>query len=155
MSLPRIIYTLLIMIAAYATFYLYGTNKVTTIQVTPDLELPALSGQNVDNTNYAESGIRSYRVTSRYLDHYAKSGDTIFEFPVLFIYREGELEEWQVTAERGVLDKDQVLTLYSNVVAKNLLPDASFDTMTAEKLFIQLDTRNFWADTPEIGRAHV
>lgn len=147
MTLSRIIYAILLMITVYSAYYLYGTSRITAIQVTPDLELPALSGQFVDNTSFTEKGVRSYRVTSQYLDHYAKSGDTVFEYPVLYIYRDGETQEWEVTADRGVLTKDQVLTLYDNVLAKNLLPDASFDTMATQKLFIKLDNRDFWADT--------
>mgnify|MGYP001356955800 FL=1 len=148
MSLSRIIYAILLMIAAYSAYYLYGAGQVTAIQVTPDLELPALSGQNVDNTNYTESGVRNYRVVAQYLDHYAESGNTVFDYPVLFVYREGETKEWEITADRGILNKEQVLTLYDNVLAKNLLPDASFDTMATKKLFIKLDNRDFWADTP-------
>ena len=39
-----------------------------------------------------------------------------------------------------------VLTLYDNVLAKNLLPDSGFDTMSTDVLGIQLDNRDFWAD---------
>ncbi|MGR5452368.1 LPS export ABC transporter periplasmic protein LptC, partial [Vibrio sp. PNB22_3_1] len=44
------------------------------------------------------------------------------------------------------LDEDHVLVLYDKVIAKNLLPTSSFDTMATEKLNIQLDKRDFWAD---------
>ncbi len=30
--------------------------------------------------------------------------------------------EWQVTADRAIMDENQVVTFYDNVVAKNLLP---------------------------------
>jgi len=148
MSISRVFYTILLLVAAYSAYYLFGARNVEVIQVSPNLELPALSGQNVDNANYDDYGVRSYRITSAYLDHYAVSGNTNFEYPVLHIYKDGKNEEWQVTADRGVLDKNNILTLYDNVLAKNLLPNASFGTMTTDKLSIHLDNRDFWADNP-------
>jgi lipopolysaccharide export system protein LptC len=148
MSLSRVIYMILIVVAAFCTYYLFGAKNVQVVQVSPNLELPALSGRNIDNTNHDDDGIRSYRITSEYLDHYAVSGNTNFEYPVLYIYKDGEVQEWEVTADRGILDKDHILTLYDNVLAKNLLPESSFDTMATDKLSIHLDNRDFWADNP-------
>ncbi len=148
MSISRVLYTMVFIVAAYSAYYLFGARNVEVVQVIPDIEVPALSGRNVDNTNYNDSGTRSYRITSNYLDHYAVSGDTRFEYPVLYIYKDGEIQEWEITADRGILDKDHVLTLYDNVLAKNLLPDAGFDTMATDRLSIHLDNRDFWADNP-------
>lgn len=148
MNISRVFYILLLLVASYSAYYLFGVRNVQVVQVSPNLELPALSGRNVDNANYDDYGVRSYRIISSYLDHYAVSGNTNFEYPILYIYKEGSTEEWEVTADRGILDKNHVLTLYDNVLAKNLLPDASFDTMATDKLSIHLDNRDFWADTP-------
>ncbi|WP_375751485.1 LPS export ABC transporter periplasmic protein LptC [Vibrio sp. HN007] len=150
MNFARIIYSLLIIVSAYSAYYLYLGRQELNLQVTPDLELPTLSGKNVDNTSYNQSGIRSYRVTAKNLDHYAKSGDTVFEYPVLFVFKEGKVEEWEINADRGVLDKKHVLRLYGNVLAKNLLPNASFDTMATDEMLIHLDNRDFWADNPVV-----
>lgn len=143
MKFTRIIYTMLVMIAGYSLYYLYGVKDVNVIQISPNLELPVLSGQNVDNVNYDELGTKSYRITASFLDHYAQSGDTKFEYPVLYVYKEGSTLEWQITADRGIVDKNHILTLFDNVLAKNLLPDAGFSTMATKKLQIQLDNRDF------------
>jgi len=45
-----------------------------------------------------------------------------------------------------VLTKDHVLTLQSNILGKNLLPDSGFDTLSTDIIHIQLDNRDFWAD---------
>lgn len=147
MSFTRIIYIILMLIAGYSVYYLYSGQNGDLTQVPPSSELPTLSGQNVDNITYNEQGVRSYRVVSESLQHYAKSGDTVFELPALSVYRNGKAEEWRITAEHGVLDKDQVLTLSGSVSAENLLPEASFDTMATETLLIDLTNRNFWADS--------
>lgn len=146
MSLSRIGYILLLFIASWSTYYLLSGGEEFDIQVEPNTELPMFTGKNLVNTSYSEQGIRSYVITSDKLNHYAKSGDTIFDNPILKVYKEGTTQEWEVTAERGVLDQDHVLTLYTDVQAKNLLPDSGFDTMSTNTLSIQLDNRDFWAD---------
>ncbi|PWI33512.1 LPS export ABC transporter periplasmic protein LptC [Vibrio albus] len=147
MSFKRIIYLILMIVAGYSVYYLYNGQSEELVQVPSSSELPALSGHDIENITYNEDGIRSYRVVSKLLEHYAKSGDTVFEFPALSVYRDGQTEEWRITADHGVLDKNQILTLYGNVLAENLLPEASFDTMATEKLLIHLTNRNFWADS--------
>ncbi|PJC85898.1 LPS export ABC transporter periplasmic protein LptC [Vibrio sp. HA2012] len=146
MSLSRIIYALLLLIAAYSTYYLYNGRDQDTQQVAPSSELPTLSGQDVDNITYDEDGVRNYRIASAFLDHYASSGNTVFTSPVLSVYREGHTEEWRIIAEQGILTQEQILTLQGNILAKNLLPEASFDTMATDKLVIHLKNRDFWAD---------
>ncbi|MCW8333145.1 LPS export ABC transporter periplasmic protein LptC [Vibrio sp. SCSIO 43135] len=146
MSLSRIIYTLLFFVACWSAYYLFDKEQTFDIQVTPDQELPMFSGTNMENVSYAEDGIRSYIITSTHLDHFAKSGDTEFDFPVLKIYKEGVIQEWEITADRAILSEEQVLTLYDNVLAKNLLSDSGFDTMSTDEMSIKLDNRDFWAD---------
>ena len=146
MSLSRIGYLLLAFIISWSTYYLIERSDGYDIQVEPNTELPMFSGENLTNTSFNEQGIRSYVITSVRLDHFATSGDTIFDHPVLKVYKEGTTQEWEVTAEQGTLDKEHVLTLRTNVLAKNLLPESGFDTMSTEILSIQLDNRDFWAD---------
>jgi lipopolysaccharide export system protein LptC len=50
-------------------------------------------------------------------------------------------------ARRAVLDEDQTLTLYDNVIVKNLLPEASFDNMTMDKLVVELTSRDFHSES--------
>jgi lipopolysaccharide export system protein LptC len=148
MSLPRFAYLLLLIIAGYSCYYLYANKDPEVTQVAPDAELAAFSAKGVDHTTYNLKGIRSYLVTATDLDHYSKSGNTIFQQPVLHIFRDGSHEEWEITAEQGILDEEHVFTLYGNVLAKNKLPDAGFDTMSTDKLLIHLEDRDFWANNP-------
>ncbi|MDE1515083.1 MULTISPECIES: LPS export ABC transporter periplasmic protein LptC [Vibrio] len=148
MTLPRIVYVLLLFIATWSLYYLLEQNQASKIQVAPNLELPMFSGKNLENISYSEQGIRSYVITSTNLDHYAKSGNTLFKAPILKVYQQGTLQEWEITARRGILSKDQVLTLYDDVVANNLLPDSGFDALTTSEMSIQLKSRDFWADKP-------
>ncbi|MGF1721536.1 LPS export ABC transporter periplasmic protein LptC [Vibrio kyushuensis] len=146
MSLSRIIYLLLFFVITWSTYYLYDKEQEFDIQVAPDQELPMFTGRDIENVSYTESGIRSYIITSVYLENFAESGDTWFDLPVLKIYKEGTEQEWEITADRALLDSDQILTLYDNVIANNLLAESGFDTMSTEELSIKLTNRDFWAD---------
>ncbi|MEH0741841.1 LPS export ABC transporter periplasmic protein LptC [Vibrio cholerae] len=146
MTLTRIGYLLLLLVVAISAYTLINKQQSYDIQVDPDTELPMFSGQGLENTSYNEQGIRSYVITSIHLDHFAQSGDTVFQSPVLKVYRDGTVQEWEVTAKRGVLTKDHVLTLYEDVLTTNLLPDSGFDTLSTDTMSIQLDNRDFWAD---------
>lgn len=146
MSFTRLIYLLLVIVIAWCAYYLVTPKDADTIQVAPNTELPMFSGTGLENITYGEDGVRSYIIRSDNLDHYAKSGATIFNNPTLMVYREGSVVEWKVTATRAVLDKDQTLTLYDKVLMQNLLPEASFDTMATDKLVIDLTNRDFKAD---------
>ena len=136
----------MVFVVAWCGYYLLTPKGNEDIQVAPNLELPMFSGTGLENITYGEDGVRSYIIRSTNLDHYAKSGDTIFNNPTLMVYREGSVIEWKVTATRAVLDEDQVLTLYDKVLMQNLLPGASFDTMATDKLVINLTNRDFKAD---------
>ncbi|WP_038173610.1 LPS export ABC transporter periplasmic protein LptC [Vibrio pacinii] len=146
MSLSRIGYLILAFIICWSAYYLFEQQQSYDIQVEPDTELPMFSGEGLINTSYNESGVRSYVITSVKLDHYAKSGDTIFANPVLKVFKQGSIQEWEITAVRGVLTQDHILTLYDDVLANNLLPDSGFDTLSTDIMNIQLDSRDFWAN---------
>ncbi|QIA62371.1 LPS export ABC transporter periplasmic protein LptC [Vibrio astriarenae] len=146
MTLSRAAHILLVMIIFFCGYYLLQEEEGYDIQVSPDEELPLFSGKNMSNTAYTQDGVRNYEITSTHLEYYAKSGDTVFESPVLRIYKDGQVLEWEISARRAKLNEDHVLVLYDKVIAKNLLPTSSFDTMATEKLNIQLDARDFWAD---------
>ncbi|ENF8749616.1 LPS export ABC transporter periplasmic protein LptC [Vibrio fluvialis] len=148
MSFSRILYAILFFVASWSAYYLLDKEQSTAIQVAPNLELPMFSGKNLDNITYDQQGIKSYVITSRHLDHYAKGGNTIFEYPVLKVYQQGVTQEWEITAKRGILTKEHVLTLYDDVLVKNLFEDSGFDTLTTSRMSIQLDNRDFWADNP-------
>lgn len=147
MSLSRILYTILIFVASWSAYYLLDKEKSADIQVAPNLELPMFSGNTVENISYDSQGVRNYVITSVHFEYFAKSGNTIFDSPVLKVFQEGTRQEWEITAKRGILTKEHVLTLYDNVLAENLLEDSGFDTMKSARLSIQLDNKDFWTET--------
>ncbi|MCL9780877.1 LPS export ABC transporter periplasmic protein LptC [Vibrio sp. S4M6] len=148
MKLSRIIYTLLVFVALWSAYYLFDREQASNEQVAPNAELPMFTGDNIVNDSYNSNGVLSYIISSKHLEYYSNSGDTYFDHPILKIYRDGTVQEWQVTADKGILDKNHVLKLKQNVLAKNLLPKSAFDTFSTTELNIQVIKRDFWTDTP-------
>jgi len=144
-SLTRIIQLIFGGVILGATYYLIN-QKNPVKQIEPDTQLPVFSGSKLTNTSYNEQGIRSFVITSELLEHFAESGETHFQQPVLKLYRDGYTLEWQIFAKRAVLSKDNQLMLSQEVRAQNLLPDSGFDTMATDALSIQLDSRDFWSE---------
>lgn len=147
MSLSRILYGVLVLICLACGYYLWTHEDDTVITVNPSVEMPAFNGRNLKNVAYTDNGMRSYSISSSYLSHFAKSGETIFDYPVLRIFANGSIQEWEISANRAVLNKDEELVLQGNIIARNLLPDSGFDTLSTEQMSIQLDNRDFWTDT--------
>lgn len=146
MTISRGFYILLLFIASWSVYYLMDKDVKSESQVTPNMELPLFSGQQLHNISYNENGLRSYIITSKSLDHYAQSGDTVFNNPVLQIFKQGTELEWEIKAKKGTLTKEQVLTLNDDVLATNLLEDAGFKLLSTAQMNIQLDNRDFWTD---------
>ncbi len=92
MNLSRIGYIVAVLVVCVSGYYLLEKGQEYDIQVEPNKELPMFSGVDLVNTSFNEDGIRSYVITSVELDHYALSGDTIFDSPVLKVYREAQLK---------------------------------------------------------------
>lgn len=150
MSLSRILYSLLAIVIAASAYYLYSKDDKSVIQIEPDIELPAFSGTNLHNISYSDTGIRSYSITSAHLEHFSKRGETVFQQPIVRIFANGEVQEWEISSDIAVLNKEEVLTLHDNVVARNLLPESGFDTLSTQEMSIKLENRDFWADNKVI-----
>ncbi|EJB8415213.1 LPS export ABC transporter periplasmic protein LptC [Vibrio vulnificus] len=146
MSFSRLIYLLLFFVVSWSCYYLYGQREAQSVQVAPNLELPIFSGESLNNISYNSDGIRSHQISSSHLDHYAKSGDTVFENPSLLIYRDGDTIEWKITARRAILSENNVLALSDHVRMQNLLLGANFEALETEKLTVNLSSRDFHTD---------
>ncbi|KEY90874.1 lipopolysaccharide export system protein lptC [Candidatus Photodesmus blepharus] len=145
MSLSRIVYVLLLFVIFCSAYYLLDKQKTFDIQIAPNQELPMFSSKRMENILYTENGIRSYIITSAHLNHFAE-GNTEFKFPVLDIYKKGQIQEWRVTANKATLSKNHILTLYDNVLVENLLNTSDVNIISTEKLSMELDNQNFWTN---------
>lgn len=146
MSLSKLIYLLLIFVASWSAYYLYEQSATDSEQILPSAEAPMFTGTNLYNTSYDINGLRNYKIHSTSLEHYAQTGKTVFHQPKLIVYREGNVDEWIITSDTGVLNKDYELTLNGHVVARNTLEGSSFDKLTTEMMLLNLKTKDFSSD---------
>lgn len=143
MTLQRLLCALLIVICAWFGYYLLEDRFKGDVQVEPDAEKPLFTGSIVTNTAFNESGMRSYQIDSDYLEHFSVSGDTDFDKPVLWVYRDGDNTEWRISSNTATLDKDQVLQMTGNVRIFNLLPESIMKVMQTDTLRLDLITKDF------------
>ncbi|EPE37242.1 lipopolysaccharide export system protein lptC [Candidatus Photodesmus katoptron] len=146
MNLSHIVYIILILSASYSIYYLFEKKEEKINRyITSNKQIPMFRSKNMENIFYTEEGIRSHIITSKHLKYFPKSGETEFEFPVLKIYKNGQIQEWEISSDKALLYENRILTLYDNVLAKNLLVQSVFDVMSTKELNIELNNKNFWS----------
>ncbi len=143
MTLKRLSIGLLLLICGWSGHYLYTEYTKSNQQITPDQQVPVFTGLNISNNNYNENGVRNYQIDATSLERFAKTGKTHFIRPNLFVFKNGAIKEWEIISDTGVLDKNHTLYLTGNVIVKNLLPGASFNTMTTKSIIIKLSNKDF------------
>ncbi|OCH25188.1 LPS export ABC transporter periplasmic protein LptC [Aliivibrio sp. 1S128] len=146
MTLKHFCMAILLVISSWSGYYLYYEYSQNEQQITPDQQVPVFTGKNVSNNNYAENGVRNYQINAKALARFSQTGETNFTTPHLFVFKDGEIKEWEIISDLGVLDKKHILYLNGNVIVKNLLPDAAFETMTTDSLTIDLSTKDFMTE---------
>ncbi|RYU69134.1 LPS export ABC transporter periplasmic protein LptC [Aliivibrio finisterrensis] len=143
MTLKHFFMAILLMVSSWSGYYLYYEYAQNNQQIAPDQQVPVFTGRDISNNNYDESGVRNYQIDAKALERFAKTGETNFTTPHLFVFKDGALKEWEIISDIGVLNKKHELNLSGNVIVKNLLPGAAFDTMTTDSITIELSTKDF------------
>lgn len=146
MTLKHLFITILLLISSWSAYYLYYESVKSDVQVNPDQKVPVFTGQDISNNNYNESGVRNYQINAKALARFAKTGETSFTAPHLFVFEHGETKEWEIRSDFGVLNNKHELYLTGNVTIKNLLPEAAFNTMKTDSINIKLTTKDFMTE---------
>ncbi|RXJ71922.1 LPS export ABC transporter periplasmic protein LptC [Veronia nyctiphanis] len=145
MTLQRFATLVLLVICSGLGYYLYNTHiAYQPQQVEPNAEKPLFAGEKVKSTSYDASGIRSYSIQSSSLEYYSKLGETHFNEPVLWTYKDGADEEWRISANFAVLKDKTLLEMTGRVRIFNLLPDAKIKVVSTESLTLDLAKQDFW-----------
>lgn len=148
MILKRFCLLLLIGLCSYLGYYLFSQYYwKKDIQIAPNLEKPLFTAENVSSSSYSNEGIRSYKLNSIHLEYYEKLDETHFNEPILWTYKNGIAQEWQVSSNFAVLKGDNILNMIGQVKILNLLPDAQIKTVNTERLTLNLTTQDFWSET--------
>ncbi len=143
MILKRLFYALLIVICAWAGYYLLQQHWKSNEQVSLNTEQPMFVGSHVSNTAFNTAGVRSYQIDATRLEHFSKTGNTDFTKPILWVYQNGTQAEWRVIADNAQLTKAHILTLSGHVKAFNLEPNSLLKNITTDNLQLNLITKEF------------
>ena len=146
MTLKHLFMAILLMISSWSGYYLYYEYAQNDLQISVDQQVPVFTGRNTSNNNYDENGIRNYQINAKALERFAQTGETNFTTPHLFVFKNGKIKEWEIISDVGALNKKHILYLSGNVIVKNLLPEAAFETMTTDSLTIELTTKDFMTE---------
>ncbi|MFD2178830.1 LPS export ABC transporter periplasmic protein LptC [Veronia pacifica] len=148
MTFQRFATLVLLIVASWLGYYLYGVHYAQQDeQIEPDAEKPLFAGENVKSTSYDTAGKRSYSIKSTSLEYYSKLGETHFNEPVLWTFKDGDDEEWRISANFAVLKDKNILEMKGRVRIFNLLPESSIKTISTETLTLDLTSQDFWSDS--------
>ncbi len=147
MILHRLGMLTLFSICCFTGYYLFDHYyDAVPSQVAPDAEKPLFTADNINTTQYDESGVRSYNLHSSHLEYYNKRDETHFTKPILWTFHQGKEKEWQVFSDAAVLRNKHMLFMSGNVKIYNLLPNAQISLITSDELTLDLSSRDFWSD---------
>lgn len=143
MTFKRLLYVLLVIFCAWLGYNQLEQQWQKDHQVKPDDEKPMFIGNNISNTIFDISGIRSYQIDSDHLEYFENSGQTDFVNPVLWVFKEGKNAEWRISSNTATLDKNKILNLHGNVRMFNLLPDSDIQVIKTDNLQLNIETQDF------------
>ncbi|MBB1439075.1 LPS export ABC transporter periplasmic protein LptC, partial [Shewanella sp. SG41-4] len=81
------------------------------------IERPDFVADNLRTTEFNQLGFVESRVSAEHMEHFASSDITHFTKPIYLIFPENGKAQWQISADRGQLNKNtSKVTLENNVI---------------------------------------
>jgi lipopolysaccharide export system protein LptC len=146
--LRRFYMLILILICILGGMYLSQGYFQPEVQVKLDSSVPIISSKSVIMDSYNAEGILNFKINAKTLDFYEDSGETHFQSPVLVLFKDGKISDWQIKSNLATLTKDQILVLTEDVLISSLSPDNALKNIYTEYLVIDLATQDFSGDRP-------
>ncbi|AWX14449.1 LPS export ABC transporter periplasmic protein LptC [Mergibacter septicus] len=141
---------ILAIIAAILLAWFYTLNQPQPLQLASDLNAPEYIGKNMRTTVYSPNGSIQYVASATTVKYYAKTEQTIFEKPLVYIYEMNNgqiLKSWVLKADKAILNKKNDLLLNGNVRIQNLTPNAKLEKIETEQAEVNLTTQEITSDT--------
>lgn len=146
--LRRFYILILIVVCILGGMYLSQEYFQPEVQIKLDSSVPIISSKSVLMKSYDTEGVLNFKINADTLDFYEASGETHFQKPVLILFKDGKISDWQITSKIATLTKDQILVLTEDVLISSLSPDNALKTLYTEYLVIDLATQDFSGDRP-------
>ncbi|GGP77907.1 LPS export ABC transporter periplasmic protein LptC [Shewanella ulleungensis] len=105
------------------------------------IERPDFVADDLRTTEYNEQGLIASKVTAKHMEHYASSDITHFTDPVYLIYPENGKAQWQLSADKGQLNKQSnKVSLENNVIIDAIDIEEPLQSVTTQAVTLDLST---------------
>jgi len=126
-------------------FMLYWQTQIKRSEIDavkiPSTERPDFIADNLRTTEYNQQGFVASRVSAEHMEHYASSDITHFSKPVYLIYPENGKAQWQLSADRGQLNKNtSKVILENNVVIDAIDIEEPLQSLSTQAVTVDLTT---------------
>ena len=105
---------------------------------------PDYIATDLQQTNYAEDGLKSYTVIAKVMKLYQELKYSWFEKPEFILYN--GVQNWHISADEANLYDDNILILEGDVVANNLTKNAMITHIKASSIRIDINTKTMASD---------
>jgi lipopolysaccharide export system protein LptC len=105
------------------------------------VERPDFIAENLRTTEFNQQGFVASRVSAEHMEHYASSDITHFSKPVYLIYPENGKAQWQLSADRGQLNKNtNKIILENNVIIDAIDIEEPLQSLSTQVVTVDLTT---------------
>ncbi|WP_025821585.1 LPS export ABC transporter periplasmic protein LptC [Shewanella marina] len=109
---------------------------------------PDFVADNLRSVEYNEQGNINSRVTAEHMEHYNSTNKTFFTKPVYLVYPSNGQAQWQLVADKGILDKNSGhVVLENHVIIKAINADEPIQSLTTDYLELDLNTMIMSSDS--------
>jgi len=105
------------------------------------IERPDFIANNLQTTEFNQLGFVESRVSAEHMEHYASTDVTHFTKPTYLIYPENGKAQWQLSADRGRLDKQtSKVILENNVIIDAIDIEEPLQSLSTQAITVDLTT---------------
>ncbi|MGB6138143.1 MAG: LPS export ABC transporter periplasmic protein LptC [Shewanella sp.] len=105
------------------------------------VERPDFIADNLRTIEFNKEGLIASKVTAKHMEHYASSDITHFTEPVYLIYPENGKAQWQLSADRGQLNKQtNKVILENNVIIDAIDIEEPLQSLSTQTVTLDLST---------------
>ncbi|TMN92229.1 LPS export ABC transporter periplasmic protein LptC [Pseudoalteromonas phenolica] len=155
MTVSRVVLLIVFIVTMYWLWSPYWDQSAQLNSEQDDaIATPDYIATNLKQTQYSESGQRSYLVEALKMELYQQLGFSHFSSPTFTLFNGPQ--NWQLSATEATLYENNILILEGAVKAFNLTEGAMINQINAEHIQVDIDKRTMHSDLPvEIVGPHL
>lgn len=111
---------------------------------------PNYQSDGMLSTIFNENGEINHQVFAKHMEHYEQQDVTVFEQPEYTVYTADDGAPWRMRAKKGTLFGENRIYLETDVVINSLNQSDFVQSIRAEYVEIDLDTRQMKSDQPVV-----